>query len=86
MAAPGSAAPLTLTLARDRTERGARHSPRVSGAVLNLILGHPEVSGFAPRNAKCPVSHREMRSVRFRTAKCEMPEMRNAKYLVNCET
>eukprot|EP01043_Picozoa_sp_COSAG02_P054855 COSAG02_NODE_6278_length_3683_cov_3.575893_1_plen_80_part_10 len=26
---------------------GARHSPRVSGAVLNLILGHPEVSGFA---------------------------------------
>eukprot|EP01043_Picozoa_sp_COSAG02_P113846 COSAG02_NODE_50110_length_322_cov_1.273543_2_plen_38_part_01 len=29
--------------------RGARHSQRVSGAALNLILGHPGVSGFAPR-------------------------------------
>eukprot|EP01043_Picozoa_sp_COSAG02_P007463 COSAG02_NODE_223_length_28346_cov_91.381846_2_plen_201_part_00 len=47
---------------KDKTG-GARHSPRVSGAVLNLILGHPEVSGFAVRNAKCPVSHREMRNV-----------------------
>ena len=44
---------------------GARHSQRVSGAVLNLILGHPGVSGFAPRNVECPVSRREMRNVRF---------------------
>eukprot|EP01043_Picozoa_sp_COSAG02_P034237 COSAG02_NODE_2384_length_8991_cov_40.617521_3_plen_216_part_00 len=31
---------------------GARHSPRVSGAVFNLILGHLGVSGFAPRNVE----------------------------------
>ena len=42
---------------------------RVSGAVLNRILGHPEVPSFAPRNAECPVSRREMRSVRLRA--CE---------------
>eukprot|EP01043_Picozoa_sp_COSAG02_P012050 COSAG02_NODE_457_length_21950_cov_35.452794_8_plen_251_part_00 len=35
------------------------------------------VSGFAPRNAKCPISRREMRNVRFRAAKCETCEMRN---------
>ena len=53
---------------------GARHSQRVSGAVLNLILGHPGVSGFAPRNVECPVSRRELRN-----AKCEMSEMRNVR-------
>ena len=55
---------------------GARHSRRVSGAVLNLILGHPGVSGFAPRNVECPVSRREMRNAKC--PKCEMSEMRNA--------
>ncbi len=42
---------------------GARHSLRVSGAIPNLILGHLR---------KCPISRREMRSVRFRAAKCEV--------------
>eukprot|EP01043_Picozoa_sp_COSAG02_P018188 COSAG02_NODE_843_length_16599_cov_6.528485_2_plen_61_part_00 len=30
-------------LVRDDAQGGARHSQRVSGAVLNLILGHPGV-------------------------------------------
>ena len=72
---------------------GARHSQRVSGAALNLILGHPGVSGFAVRNAECPVSRCEMRSVRcemrsvrFRGAKCEVSgERRNAKCPAKCE-
>eukprot|EP01043_Picozoa_sp_COSAG02_P041154 COSAG02_NODE_3389_length_6827_cov_2.578627_5_plen_123_part_00 len=44
-----------LQVTRGRSVTGARHSRRVSGAVLHLILGHPRVSGFAPRNLKCPV-------------------------------
>jgi hypothetical protein len=51
---------------------GARHPRRVSGAVFSLILGHPGVSGFAPRNAECPVSH-------MRNAKCPVSHLRNAK-------
>ncbi len=40
----------------------------------HLILGHPGVSGFAPRNAECLVSRHGMRSVRFRA--CEMRSVR----------
>jgi hypothetical protein len=55
-------------------------SERVSGAVFNLILGHPEVSDFAL--AKCEVSdfaHAKCEGPDFALAKCEVSDFALAK-------